>query len=155
MKLHTPAILLEYSQLASILTYATEVSWGFKDPVTEQDKCEKDIHLCFYRKTLQDNHAVVQEDISALLRKIEKETELIKEDNLARGKLISSVSMSGKVEKWTLFDTTAMDSGLREDDPAEWWGNMRLFTTDIISATHVFPWMPTQIAGVQGLSPGE
>lgn len=155
MKLHTPAILLEYIQLASNLTYATEFSYGFVEPQSKKDRCEKIINLCFYRKTLQDNYAVVQSEITALLSKIEEETELIKVDNLARGKLISSVSLSGKVEAWVLHDTTAMDSGLREDDPAEWWGNMRLFKTDIISATHTFPWMPTDIAGMQGVGPGE
>ena len=125
---------------------------GIAEKKGSKEKIEKSVFLGFNRKTLQDNHAEIQSEITSLLSKIEEETELIKEDNLAMGKLISAVVITEKWEpgrKWSSFDTSAMESGFKEDDPPEWWGEMRVYVKDLISGTHTFPRMPTSIAEQQ------
>lgn len=153
LKLNAPAILREYASLAALATYVTEFQFAIieKGPPVKA-KTSKTVSIGFSRRTLEANQDSVKEQIERLLGSVEEETDLIKQDSLARGKLISSVTVSVQMPEGTDFeiaDSATLASGFNEDDPSEWWGDMRLYTDDFVSATNTFPWMPTAIAGYQ------
>jgi hypothetical protein len=111
---------------------------------------EKNIYLAFSHRNLCVNYSEIKKQVESVLNCIEEETELIKQDNLARGRLVRTKSLSANIadNRNSTMDF-GLESGFKEDDPPEWWGDITLFNTDFISSIHIFPWMPTAIADMQ------
>jgi len=106
----------------------------------------------FSRRTLEANQDIIKQVMEAVLGLIEEETELIGQDSLARGKLISSVSTSVQItegQRWGFADYSSLASGFKEEDPPEWWGEINLYSSNFVSATNTFPWAPTAISEAQ------
>lgn len=116
----------------------------------------KHIKLVFSRKILQEHHAAVKSEMETLLAEIDKEADLIKEDNLAKGELAYLVTVQGnkrkyeKVEYW-LVNLQNLSYPVTGRDPAEYWGTISLFTRDFVSDADRFPWMPVTVSQQKSL----
>jgi hypothetical protein len=90
--------------------------------------------------------------IKSVLLKIENETELVQQDNLARGELIDLVRISATMQKsedgreWWPANTDNLKCDFGDNDPPEYWGNIGLFEIDFIAASPRYPWMPSDIS---------
>jgi hypothetical protein len=150
LKLNAPAILLEHPRLAAEIIYLTESAYAvFRE--NQKHDISISVSLGFSRQNLINNPDLIKAETEGVLAAIERETDLIRQDNLARGRLISSQSSSALLAEGENYKLTSGEfaSGFKEHDPPEWWGHIHLFNDDFISSVDIFPWMPTQIAAAQ------
>ena len=112
-------------------------------------------YLVFSRKILTENYEIIKSNIENLLSKISEETELIKEDNLARGEIlevaVAYVSLREGLESgsesywWT--DLGRFECVVREDDPPEYWGTIfYILRGGFVADMSKYPWMPGKIS---------
>ncbi len=150
MKLNSPAILREHPALTREVIYLIESGYA-TIRMDQKHKVTETLLFGFSRQNLIDVPDIIKKEIEGVLGVIEEETELIRKDNLARGKLISSAGVPGQIPEGqnAAYTTTGLESGFKEDDPSEWWGRIHLYGEDFISSIDTFPWMPTQIATQQ------
>jgi hypothetical protein len=101
---------------------------------------------------LKSQHKELKKALENLLIDIAKETELIQNDNLARGKLVHSSMVNASFRKeennsfWQWFNQ-AMRTPVREDDPPEYWGDFNPYGWgDFVAGTNEYPWMPESIS---------
>jgi hypothetical protein len=79
---------------------------------------------------------------------------LIKEDKLARGKLIEVVQ--GEFQKqenseYFVFDGEVFETDFDEESPVEYWGSLNHSSKNFITDTEKYPWMPVDISYDNGL----
>jgi hypothetical protein len=148
-RLISPAVIVNFPDLARHLTFMTEDVPYPAIEKSEDPHFDKEISLTFRREALMQNHVEIVSQVKELLLKIETETELVKQDNLARGQLIDSVRISGSLQKgerhWSV-DGADLKNSFAENDPAEYWGEMSFYETDFIAASTRYPWMPSDIS---------
>ena len=99
---------------------------------------------------MQEAYENIKPELEEIFRKITTETDLIKEDTLARGDFVQSLYVSStRTENdgkdWDV-DTSTLGSGIREDDPPEYWVAVPVFGSHFVSDTQSFPWTPVNIA---------
>jgi hypothetical protein len=119
----------------------------------EDPKFSKTITLTFAKKTLAEKHTEIRIAIVTLLEKLNQETELVKNDHLARGELIYAISASArqttsenKPGQWSI-DVPALRE--REDltDAPEYFGSLESMSVpDFITDSPRFAWMPVDVA---------
>jgi hypothetical protein len=150
LKLNSPAILREHPRIAAEVIYVAEFGYlVFRE--TRKHEVLKKVYFGFSRQNLIKTPEIIKTEIEGVLAAIEQETDLIRQDNLARGEIVSSLSSSAILEEGERVKNASgeLNSGFKENDPPEWWGRIALFSDDFISAVHIFPWMPTEIAVMQ------
>ncbi len=152
LTLVSPAVLEHYPTLSDLIVYSTEQiglpgSFGrdFKSDVV------KELSFVFSRQTLQSNHILVKTALGEVLSTISEETELIRQDNLARGKIVVGVTTSGTPPNgedcnWWFLDTGPLRNDVREGDPFEYWGSLYSWPRDFITTTEKYPWMPAKVS---------
>lgn len=90
-----------------------------------------------------------------LLVQISNEAELIKQDNLARGKLLEPLKIfSFKYEKsWKISPSVIekLKDEIGENSIPEYWGQLEYATSNFISDTNTFPWMNIRITEKEDL----
>jgi hypothetical protein len=114
-------------------------------------KFRKRVSLVFNKAALLDHHSQVSNEMKELLLKIETETELVQQDNLARGDVVDSARISSSARKsdsfkWWNTSTDDMKSEFGENDPPEYWGETNLSLGDFIAGSPKYPWMPSDIS---------
>lgn len=82
---------------------------------------------------------------------ISKEVDLIKKDNLAKGKITHLIRLwamfnDSDDEKFWDIETKELASDIKENDPPEYWGNISGCVTNFITNTYKYPWMATKIS---------
>ena len=152
LTLRSSAILAEYPEIARDVCSLSE-STAY--PQMLQDgyaKLNKTISFVLSRPMLVSQHANLKKALESILLSISKETELIQQDNLARGKLVhtAQISASGKRENDQVSWQWAYQ-GLRtpvvEGDAPEYWGDFTLYGfEDFIAGTDEYPWMPEPVS---------
>lgn len=148
-RLISPAVITNFSIFARHFTFMTEDIPYLTAEKDAEPNIKKAVSFTFSRDALTENHAEIGNQIKDLLLKIETETELVKQDNLARGQLIDSVRISAtlaKNERYWTFNTENLKSALGENDPPEYWGNEDLYASDFIAGSTKYPWMPSEIS---------
>lgn len=149
LNVSAPAVLETFTSIRNVVTYVTEQLPYARVVPDIPPQFTKTISFGFAAHTLEQHEATVANEIKALLAAITEETELIQQDNLARGKLVRAIStsaQSSEQETPAYAQREPFSSGLRDTDPAEWWGEIVSYNPDFISATHRYPWMATDIA---------
>lgn len=151
LNLISSAILKQSPTLSKFIIFMSEY---MPRSMTDQEsdiEFKKDIFFLFSRKTLSEYYKDIKTEFEKILLTISGEIELIKQDNLAKGKLVEMVSAKATLEKvdgfkyWDL-DMKEFKTPISEDDPAEFWGNFSGFDKDFISITESYPWMPVSIS---------
>jgi len=162
LTVNVPAILSEYEKLRENTIYMSE-----RRPfsvLTEEDKKQnqepfflKEMGMVFAVENVRTEYKTISEELTALVAKIKEESDLIKRDNLAAGKIVNLVWANATLregDKMAMIDTRAMLSPERETDPPEWWGTPPWVGGDFISDTKKFPWIPCEISGGNRSSSG-
>lgn len=151
LTLVAPAILRKYPSLRGLATYLSEDVFSTADKDSEQ--LRKSINIVFSRRIMNENHSAVKRDLEELLKLISIETELMQQDNLARGEIVIVVTVTigqyGDPPKYWWCSNQSLLSETTPDDPPEYWGSFEVFTDDFISAAHKYPWMPVPISKVK------
>ncbi|QDP73067.1 hypothetical protein FOG18_11075 [Legionella israelensis] len=157
LNLISPAIvkLDEYSYLAKLCTYVME-----HIPYTSMEKdynpaFKKQTSLIYSKHILKNHHDAIKTGLQNLIAKIKEESNLIKEDNLARGTLIESIQTSASFSRdkddetkgWWNVRSEILAYPFGENDPAEYWGDLDLlYQSDFIAGAKKYPWMPSDIS---------
>ena len=150
LNLISPSILANYGNLTKYVTCLIELGASPHERKPENPNFYKEISIVFSRKVIHDNHATIKPDIESLLRTIKEETDLILNDNLARGKLVSvariSASLKGKQDSsWWDFDTDNTLCPVTQANSPEYWGNT-LILFSMITLADKYPWMPVVVS---------
>lgn len=153
LTLHSSAVLKNYPEIAKDVCYLSETT-GYPQMLENDDaQFSKTLSLVLSRSMLSSQHVNIKKALEKLLLAIAKETELIQQDNLARGQLVHSaiVSASLKMEKdkshWRWF-YKSLRTPVVENDPPEYWGDLGLSRRgeDFIAGTDEYPWMPEAVS---------
>jgi hypothetical protein len=154
LTINTSSILLCFPNLKKSLIFLTE-RLDHPHGNAETPVCSKRLTMLFNREILTKSYKDIKTELEQVLHKISEETQLLSEDNLARGELIrginiigtSQTSKSGKSEWWT-YNYDKLLCGIKESDPPEYWSNFNdtYIGDNYITATGYYPWMPVSIA---------
>jgi len=149
----TAAILDLQPVIRNAVIFVNESIPFFRIVKDEDPKFSKTITLTFAKKTLAEKHTEIRIAIVTLLEKLNQETELVKNDHLARGELIYAISASArqttsenKPGQWSI-DVPALRE--REDltDAPEYFGSLESMSVpDFITDSPRFAWMPVDVA---------
>lgn len=102
------------------------------------------------RECLQNDYPSIKNELENLFLQVTQEIDLIRDDNLARGKLIEVVNTTFEKEtgnslysprKKEIFKTI-----LDEESPVEFWGAINYASDNYLTNTDKYPWMPTTIS---------
>ncbi len=108
---------------------------------------KKVIRLVFSRETLRTAFEHIHSDLQNALSVIEKESELMREDNLARGEIVRFARASATLGDDIWMGTGAeLKSRLSADDPSEYWAAKPEGVSNFVTDTISYPWMPTDVS---------
>jgi hypothetical protein len=143
----SPSILERSSQLTQNLIFLSEYIPFIKIPDSTAPAVRKMLCMVFSRRTLELNHALIKTEFENILNNISEEINLIKKDNLARGKIIAPTRIFASfINNGWILRSKAMECNIKEVDPPEYWGPFSFGGDNFISDTNKFPWMPTEIS---------
>lgn len=145
--LKTDNLLINYPNFSKFIVSCAERRPSAYVENPQNAKIEKVLSFTFSRNTLTDNYSKIKTELEKILLEVTKELALIKEDNLARGKLIEVVScFFDKGEKYHSLKANQFDTELTEDTPVEFWGSLNYASKDFMTDTDKYPWMPVDIS---------
>jgi len=152
LTIKSSSILTKYQTLRRDITYLSEyIPYVEFDEKSGPNFC-KHIAMVFSRKMLNNNYGEIMADLKGILQTITEETDLIKQDNLARGNLVHSVSAHASADEkegklnWRV-DSESLETQVIHSDPTEYWGELGYFVAgDFIAGTNRYPWMPEKIS---------
>ncbi|MBK8042617.1 MAG: hypothetical protein IPK21_08100 [Haliscomenobacter sp.] len=149
VNLKTDRILVDYPQIAKHTICVTEVVPSAFTKTPEENNFIKQIRFTFSRTSLEKNHSEIKADLENILLSISKEIALIKDDNLARGRLIEVVHC--RFEKQSDIEYYELDGEIfrtefDEESPVEYWGAFNFSSKNFITDTDKYPWMPVEIS---------
>ena len=150
----TPAILNLWPVIRNAVIFVNEKLPYFKIVKDEDQSFSKTITLTFAKKALADKHEEIAGAITSLLEKLNEETELVKNDHLARGRLVYAISVSAHLKSVNSDQTLSWGldvRGLRERDDStdapEYLGSLdSMQTEDFITDSRRFAWMPVDVS---------
>ncbi|MCW3105065.1 MAG: hypothetical protein JWO09_3505 [Bacteroidetes bacterium] len=151
VNLKTDKILINYLNLSKYAISVTESlpSVYVKEKDLEKIEFLKHIQFTFSKKTLENKYSEIKTELEKIFLHISKELELIKDDNLARGKLIEVVSCyfeKHESGEFYFYDGRAFRTSYNEATPVEFWGEYNYPSYDFITDTNKYPWMPVPIS---------
>lgn len=147
--LKTDKVLTNFPKLAKHLICATETLPFVFTKNPESAFIKMQIRMTFSKECIAKEYASIKSELQKILIQISQELDLIKEDNLARGKLIEVVNChlekSGESEYFTAKQEV-FRTNLDEDSPVEFWGTINRAGTNYLTNTDKYPWMPVKIS---------
>ncbi len=152
LNLITPAILEYYKNITKYATCLTEESAYAMRYNPEKPSFSKSFSIFFNRDVISAFHEDLKTDIESLLSTITQETDLISNDNLARGKIISVARVSAILpaaenrKYWTINTDTTLCPDTKGEFP-EYWGDTSLHSSMVTSAGK-YPWMPIAVSDI-------
>jgi hypothetical protein len=152
-KLDSPNVLQLFPKIRENIAYLTEqMHVGMND---QSISYWKSLSFVFSRTILETRYNDLADAFRNLIAKITEELDLLGQDDLARGELLSVVEVFGWFTQneggqgnWT-FRSERAESPPRENDPPEYWGNLGWLGSDFIARRDKYPWMPSAISGVE------
>jgi hypothetical protein len=149
VNLKTDRILVDFPNIAKHTICVTEVTPSAYTKTPEEKSFTKQIRFTFSRNSLEKNFTDIKTELENILLSISKEIALIKEDNLARGKLIEVVQcdfIKQENSEYFRFDGEAFETEFDEESPVEYWGSFNHSSKNFITDTEKYPWMPVDIS---------
>lgn len=115
---------------------------------------QKELSFIISEQTLAGKYEVVKDHLESLLKTVSSETELIQNDNLARGRIVTSTSVYASLVKrekgaYWWVNTSPIASEVGEDAPDEYWSSFGLWEQDFVSGTTQYPWMPVPVSELE------
>lgn len=153
LTLQSSAVLEEQPEIARDICYLSEhVGYPQMDD-GYVGRFSKTLSFVLNRAVLQARHAELKASFEELLRTITEETQLIEQDNLARGKIVQATSASASPKDegsfgpdW-VFRYRALATPVADGDPPEYWGDFNFSGwADFVSSTNEYPWMPASVS---------
>ncbi|WP_325095460.1 hypothetical protein, partial [Burkholderia contaminans] len=150
--LRTSQILRLYPEIRETCIYLSESAVHPRMIDNETLQAAKTISIVFSKSTLESNSSEIGTALKALALKVEAETELIQQDALARGELVEAKNISAFHRDGTSgytywdFNTESLTTSVADIDEVEYWGQRSHYTTDFISSTSHYPWMPSSVS---------
>lgn len=143
------SLLNSYLDLLKHTICVTELTPSIYIKNPEALSITKQIRFTVSKKSLELNYASIKSSLENILFQVSKEVTLIKEDNLARGKLIETINM--RLDKMSNGEYHAMSvdqfsTELDENSPVEFWGSLNYSSKNFITDTEKYPWMPVNIS---------
>jgi len=151
LNLITPHILEHYGNITKYATCLTEMPADTDDYDPQNPSFSKVFHINFNRDVLSKYYESIANDIQHFLNDIKSETELILNDNLARGKLISVARISAKLQQaekgkhWRIDSKDTLSPDTKDRSFPEYWGHIFLLTS-MVTTSDEYPWMPTEVS---------
>jgi hypothetical protein len=146
LTVHSPSVLRRAPAILEHVVFTTEESFAV-DARKEQPTFKQLVEFVFSRSTLDASHESIKSDLERVVALITEETDLIREDNLARGVLVRvGEATASKHNEYWQENTSGLRSKHGSDDPAEYWGEPASGDADFITSTTSYPWMPTDVA---------
>ncbi len=152
LTIRSSAVLIQYPEIAKDVCYLSENIAYPRMLDNQMAEFGKTISFVLSRSMLESQHEVLKDSFEELLLTITKETELIEQDNLARGQLLHSVSLSAVLQEkqdrtqWR-WQTQGLCTPVMEEDSPEYWGNLDFSGwEDFVAATDKYPWMPEAVS---------
>lgn len=147
VNLKSDRILINHPNLSKFTVCLTEIIPSAFSKKADSQKIFKVIKFTFSRIGLEKNFSIIKSELEKILLQITEELTLIQADNLARGKLIEVVSCyNRKKNEYYSLKTEQFKTELVEDSPVEFWGTINFSSTDFITDTERYPWMPVDIS---------
>jgi hypothetical protein len=145
----TPAILETQSDLRNHVIFVTERIPLIRLSEDLLPQAQKVVGLTFSRRILLENYAQIKQSLERVLGQLNEETELLREDQLARGRLVQVVGIVSRASdqqptQWTT-NRRPLESSPPNEELPEYWGRITA-TSDFISDTEDYPWMPVKIS---------
>ncbi len=148
------SLINKYKSLIEKTVYITESVPYTGDIKDIDDSLKKAINFIFPRSTLASTHTDILKYLNEVISTLKSETEMLLEDNTARGELIylKTISCSYEINerkeiKYSI-DNEQIKSSVK-NAPIEFWGiNLYIWNKDIISDLNEFPWMPVAVSNV-------
>ena len=152
-KLITPNVLTESPILQDLIIYISESTPYLTMPEGFNPQFFKNIHMTFDKKTIESDYAEIKGQIETILSLLIEETELVKNDNLAEGKIIELVRVLAHLDPqdktWSI-GRGDLSSAVTKGHPPEYWGDIgRFYGNSIIPIIHKYPWMPVNISSIE------
>ncbi|MFC1970372.1 hypothetical protein ACFLV0_00285 [Chloroflexota bacterium] len=149
LTLITPSILGKYGSVKTYVTYITESEASSHKYTPESPNLSKNINFLFNRSELESNYDAIKSEFESLLNSISEETDLIQNDNLARGILVSVVRITARcpdkaLQYWEVNAKNTL-SPQPENDYPEYWRNTSSIS-NMLTSTERYPWMPIDIS---------
>lgn len=153
LNLLSPAIVRQFPQVSRLCTYVTEfVPYA---PVSNDlvPRITKAVSLVFRAATAKEQYQTLCDQLRDVLLQVQKESELVQKDHLARGVLVESANVYAELRTgeggrtWWWVNTAPLACPFSENDPPEYWGDIGLYHVDFVAGTNKYPWMPSDISG--------
>jgi hypothetical protein len=152
LNLQTPHAVRSLNTVRQAVTYVAE-SVPRPQFVKEGGiQVKKHAKFVFYKPRLAEVHTALRKEFGRMIHEIENETQLIQEDNLARGRYIrsshvtASLTQEGESRHWS-WSYSDMYAPSTHDDPPEYWGNLSFYSwQDLITGMSKYPWMAESVS---------
>lgn len=152
--LKTNGLLQQYKDLIKYTLTVTESNPTIFTKNPDEVEFVKRISFTLSNNSLKKHFKILKAEFEKIILQITTELNLIEQDNLARGQLIEMVSFF--LEKDDNTDYFSLEESpflsiQSQNSPPEYWGNISYASTNFITDTSSFPWMPDQISNDIGL----
>ena len=149
VNLKTDKVLLNFPDFSKHLICATEVLPHLYTTNPESNNTIKHVKFTFSKDCLTQNYTNIKSELENILLQISKEIALIKVDNLARGKLIEAANCRFEKDENSEYYTSKKEvflTELDEESPVEFWGRLNYASSNFLTSTNKYPWMPITIS---------
>ena len=143
-------LLQQYDTIRKQIIFLAEYVPYTSMPNNLQPVFEKRLRFLISKKRLDATHKELRESFDGVLKQILYETQVISEDQLARGKILNTCSVvarlneSGNSNYWSI-NNSVLETAVEGNIPPEYWGNFSNSNSDFVSDTEVYPWMPIRV----------
>ena len=148
--LNGPALLQTQRILADRVLFMTDRVPSLQLGTNLLPKGRKELGLTFSRRVLEETYAEIKPVLEETLAQISKETELLKEDQLARGTLVQLRTVNAHREifensSFWMIDKNDITSPSPSEELPEYWGEISA-SANFISDSEDYPWMPVKVS---------
>lgn len=151
-RLVTPNVISNHEDLAKYVTHASERALY---PSIDKDfdiQLTKLTNLVFRTSVLAENVDAITAELKKIVATVSDEVGLLVNDNLARGTLVDGASSTaywmqkeGEAGAWQYgYGDTVCP--YNSSHPFEYWGDLVIFSNDVIASASRYPWMPSDIS---------
>ena len=142
-------LLNEYRELSKLAICITENNPYLYTKTPETSIISKEIKFTFSKECVDKFYPVLKAEFEKVVLQISNEFTLIKEDNLARGKIVESFTCSFTKNRDSEFFELKNErfyTTPTQFTPVEFWGTLNHASRNFITATDTYPWMPVVIS---------